>query len=120
MPPTAVSRSSTTTGWPSTDKRHAAAMPAGPPPRITIGSVDTPLASFFARGFLGDDKVIEVERKRQRPERQREALDDPEAGAQPLLHSARRRHRQMIGISNRKFHQQEAAETHGPVVRHHD
>src|SRR6185369_10942508 len=103
MPPTALSRSSTTTGWPSSDSRHAAVVPAGPAPRITIGSVGTALASCSVRALLGDDEVIEVQGKRQGPERQGEALDDSKPLAQPLAHAPRRRHRQVIGIANREF-----------------
>ena len=36
MPPTAVARSRTTTSWPASAARHAAASPAGPAPRTAI------------------------------------------------------------------------------------
>src|SRR5471030_2123538 len=115
MPPTALSFSSTTTGWPSSDNRHAAATPAGPAPRITIGSVDTVSAPFPGRRLLGNDEVIQVQRERQRPERQGESLEDAEPVAQPLAHPRRRRHGEMIRIPNRELHQQETASAHRPV-----
>src|SRR5438128_9416682 len=96
IPPTALSFSRTVTGYPSSDSRHAAAIPAGPAPRTTMRSVDT-LDAF------GDDEVIEVHGKRQLPEGERERIANVKAVAQPSPHFARRREREVIGIANREF-----------------
>ena len=63
MPPTAASFSSTVTGSPAADSRHAADMPGRP------GAEDDDMRLRQLRsGLLGDDEVVEVHGERQRAE----------------------------------------------------
>src|SRR5580765_1769595 len=114
MPPTALSRSRTVTGWPRADNRQAAAIPAGPAPKMTMRSDDTLQA-------LGNDEVVEVHGKWQTPERQRERFANPESFTQPAVHLPGRGKRQVIRISNRKLAKQQPAGAHrGVIGNHHD
>src|SRR5436190_1409927 len=109
MPPTALSRSRTTTDTPRSERRQAADIPAGPAPSTTT-------AGFFRSDSLGNDKLIKVQSKRQAPKRQRERFLDLESLPQPAAHLRRRRKRHVVGIPDRKFPQEQTARAHGHVV----
>src|SRR5881628_2349336 len=114
-------------------------MPAGPAPSTTIFSfIETVCAKTTCSATLSgsrqhaglkgpryrwrsdplrDDEVIEVGRKGQPAERQREALTHAESVREPAAHLSRRRERQVIRVADRKLGEQQPADAHRHVVR---